>query len=224
MLVVAISASNIKHAREKSTSLTVCRLIAELVSNDFPGQSETAIIPLVDYELTPCIGCGNCFTGEICLHDDDFNRIFSKIKKADALFIVSAHYAPVPAKLCMLLEKIEQLAFLKRFNNESYRSPLFRKPVGIIGHGGASGNLHEYYRTPVIDSIWNALSYPVEMNIVGVDDQQPRGVTFPVKRVSKANDSIFPVQEYDFEDIKRRISPLVKKVMIEAKGNKVTES
>jgi hypothetical protein len=57
------------------------------------------------------------------------------------------------------------------------------------------------------------LSYPVEMNIIGVDENQPRWVTFPVKKVKKADNSIFPIQEYDWNDIEARIEPLVNKVI-----------
>lgn len=135
----------------------------------------------------------------------------------DALFIVSAHYAPIPSKLSMLLEKIEQIAFLKRFNNETYRSPLFRKPVGIIGHGGGTEEICKYYKEPIINSIWNALSYPVEMNIVGLDDEQSRGLVLPVKSVSRESSSIFPVQEYDWIDIENRLIPLVYNVISEVK-------
>ena len=131
----------------------------------------------------------------------------------DALFIVSAHYAPIPSKLSMFLEKIEQLAFLKRFNDENCRSPLYGKPVGIIGHGGGTEEIHRCYKAPVIDSIWNALSYPVEMNVIGIDDEQPRGVTFPVKKVTRIEDSMFPLQEYDWNDIEKRVTPLVIKVL-----------
>jgi len=53
----------------------------------------------------------------------------------------------------------------------------------------------------------------VEMNIIGVDDEQPRGVTFPVKSVTKVDNSIFPKQEYDWDDIKMRVSPLVNNVL-----------
>lgn len=88
------------------------------------------------------------------------------------LFIVSAHYAPISSKLSILLEKIEQLAFLKRFNDENYRSPLFGRPVGIIGHGGGTEEIIKYYKAPVLDSIRNALSYPVEMDIVGANNEE----------------------------------------------------
>lgn len=215
MLIVCISSSNIKHAGENSTSLKVCKYIKEIVERKIYGDIQVEIICLVDFELKSCIGCGRCFSQDKCNNDDEFNSIYNILCRADALFVISAHYAPIPSKLVMLLEKVEQLAFLKRFNDESYRSPLFKKPVGIIGHGGGTEEIHKYYKEPVINSIWNALSYPVEMNIVGVDAEQPRGVTFPIKVVKKVDDSIFPVQEYDWNDIKNRLDPLVSKVVEE---------
>jgi multimeric flavodoxin WrbA len=213
MLIACISASNIKHTRENSTSLKVCKIIKHIIERKWDGNIHVDTIPLVNYELKPCIGCGGCYSQDKCKNDNAFNNIYSALCRADALFIISAHYAPIPSKLAMLLEKIEQLAFLKRFNDESYRSPLFGKPVGIIAHGGGTEEIHKFYKEPVIDSIWNALSYPVEMNIIGVDAEQPRGVTFPVKNIKKANDSVFPVQEYDWNDITVRIEPLINKVI-----------
>jgi hypothetical protein len=113
----------------------------------------------------------------------------------------------------MVLEKIEQLAFIKRFNDESYRSPLFKKPVGIIGHGGGTEEISKYYKGPILDTIWNALSYPIEMDIVGVDEEQHNGIIIPVKSVEKIEGSIFPIQEYDWNDIEERVSPLIKNVI-----------
>jgi hypothetical protein len=180
-----------------------------MVTSKTNAEVQFEIIRLVDFEPSPCIGCGRCFDRDECVHDDAFNFIYRALCQSDALFIVSAHYAPLPAKLSMLLEKIEQLAFLKRYHNESYRSPLFGQPVGIVAHGGATEETYRYYQGLVIDSIWNALSWPVEMKVVGVDEKQPRGVTFPVKTVGKADGSVFPVQEYDWEDIRTRLAPLV---------------
>ncbi len=211
--VVCISGSNIEHAKKDGTSLKVCKLIEAILNEETPNNTAVQIIPLVEYELKPCIGCGKCYQHDQCAHDGAFNRVYGALRSADALFIVAAHYAPIPAKLSMLLEKVEQIAFLGRFNQESYRSPLFGKPVGIIGHGGGTGEIHRLYRTSVIDNIWNALSYPVEMNVIGVDDEQPRGITFPVKQVRKSQESVFPVQEYDWIDIRARLTPLVLNVI-----------
>ncbi len=214
MRICCISASNIKHAKQESTSLKICNLIEKVILQEYFNDVSIEIVPLVEYEFNPCIGCGKCYDLDECAVDRNFNIIYSKILKADALFIVSAHYAPIPAKLSMILEKTEQLAFIKRFNNESYRSPLFKKPVGIIGHGGGTEEISNYYKSPILDTIWNALSYPIEMDIVGIDEEQQNGVIIPVKRVTKVKDSIFPIQEYDWQDIEERISPLIKNVML----------
>jgi multimeric flavodoxin WrbA len=211
--IVCISGSNIKHAQENSTSLKVCKLIEIILHRDISREISVQIIPLVKFELKPCIGCGKCYKLNKCVNDNNFNNIYETLCNADAFFIVAAHYAPIPSKLAMLLEKVEQISFLKRFNQENYRSPLYQKPVGIIGHGGGTEEIHKLYLTSVNDNIWNALSYPVEMNIIGVDSEQPRGTTFPVKEVKRNYKSVFPIQEYDWNDIETRITPLINKII-----------
>lgn len=215
MLITCISASNIKHAREYSTSLKLCNSIKEISEKYYKNEISIEVLSLVDYELNPCIGCGKCFKKDKCIKDIVFNEIYSKIIKSDGLFIVSAHYAPIPSKLAMLLEKMEQLAFLPRFNNEEDKSPLYQRPVGIIAHGGGTEEIVRSYKGVVINTIANALSWPIEMKIVGINEEWPNGIAIPIKHVRKDEDSIFPVHEYDWEDIKNRIRPLVHNVMQE---------
>lgn len=214
-MIICLSASNIKHAGKNSTSLRVCELIKEMIQRKNNRNTIVEIVSLVENDLIPCIGCGKCFNEEKCVLDEGFNKIYEKLIKAEALFIVSAHYAPIPAKLTILLEKMEQLAFLKRFNDESYRSPLYGKPVGIVGHGGGTEEIIKYYKGPVIDSICNALSYPIEMNIARGNNEQIKGVLLPVKAVKKVENSIFPIQEYDWNDIEDRLNPLVENILKE---------
>ncbi len=210
MHLVCVSASNIRHARDCSTSLRICHLIQQIAAEQ-KSSLTVDVIALVDYELKPCIGCGACWSHGVCGTDPVFNELYSRLVRADGVFVVSAHYAPIPAKLCMLLEKIEQLAFLPRFHDGTHRSPLYQRPVGIIGHGGGTEDIIEWYKGPVLDTIANALSWPVEMKIIKVG--QDNGVVVPVKQVGHLSDSIFPVQVYDWGDIKRRIEPLVKAVL-----------
>jgi hypothetical protein len=42
---------------------------------------------------------------------------------------------------------------------------------------------------------------------------QDNGVVVPIKEVRHAFDSIFPIQEYDWDDVKSRIEPLVNAVL-----------
>lgn len=220
MLITCISASNIKHAKEYSTSLRICYLIKEFLNNEIDKNLDIQIIPLVDYEFKPCIGCGKCYLKDKCVIDDVFNDVYEKIKKSDGLFIVSAHYAPIPSKLAMLLEKMEQLTFLPRFNDENNKSSLYKKPVGIIGHGGGTEEIIKGYKGVVLNTISNALGYPIEMKIIGVNEQWPNGIAVPIKKVINDPISIFPIQVYDWEDIKNRIKPLIINVTKELGCNK----
>jgi multimeric flavodoxin WrbA len=208
MRLACVSASNVAHAGEGSTSLRVCRLIADLVERESPGCA-VDVVRLVEHELSPCCGCGACYSSGRCVHDETFNGLFDRLSCADGLFVVAAHYAPIPAKLVMLLEKLEQLAFLPRFSDESCRSPLSGKPAGIVGHGGGTAAVAWCYREMVLDTVANALGWPIEMNVVAGGSDSPRGVVFPVSEVRHAVGSPFPIQEYDWGEIERLLAPLV---------------
>jgi len=163
-------------SKGNSTSLRVCRLIGNLVLEKDDDAVAVDTISLVDYDLSPCHGCGTCFGKGLCNVDRHFNDIYEKLMETDGLFIVSPHYAPSPAKLSMVLEKIEQLSFLPRFHDDTYRSPLHGVSIGIVAHGGGTEDLIHWYRPLVLDAIANALSWPVEMDIVTVGED--RGVVF----------------------------------------------
>jgi hypothetical protein len=112
----------------------ICHLIEQIATEKLDGGPTVDAIALVSYPLKPCIGCGACLKLLSCAIDPAFNELHARLTCADGGFVVSAHYAPNPAKLCMLLEKIEQLAFLPRFHDETHRSPLYQRPVGIAAH------------------------------------------------------------------------------------------
>jgi multimeric flavodoxin WrbA len=210
-----------KNAGEKSTSLIACQLIEKIIKTKLKRDAITVdIIRLADAELSPCTGCGQCFETGKCAVDDNFNNIYAQMIDADAVFIVSPHYAPIPAKLSMLLEKMEQISFLHWFQDNSYKTAMYKKPVGIIAHGGGSekGMLRSY-KAMVLDTIANALQ-TAGMDIVGLDEKWPNGFVFPVKEVRKDKDGIFPIQIYDWADIENRLTPLVEKVL--AKADKKT--
>lgn len=59
------------------------------------------------------------------------------------------------------------------------------------------------------DIVIKELSNKCFINIIPLVDY----IAFPVKNVVKDGNSIFPVQQYDWEDIERRIKPLVVNVL-----------
>jgi multimeric flavodoxin WrbA len=217
MKVICISASNMKKAGDKSTSLIACQTIEKIIKDRLQRKDvQVEIIKLVDAELKPCTGCGQCYEADKCAAKDDFNTIYAKIAESDAVFIVSPHYAPIPANLSIVLEKMEQPVFLHWFRDNSYRPKVYRKPVGIIAHGGGSEEwMLRSYKELVLDTIANALQ-TIMMDIVGLDEKWPNGVVFPVKEVRRDKGGIFPVQTYDWADIENRLMPLVEKVVMKA--------
>jgi hypothetical protein len=96
---------------------------------------------------------------------------------------------------------MEQVTFLTHFHDKTYRSPLYHKPVGIIGHcGGTADMIGHGYKGQILDTITNALGWPIEMDIIGAGAEWPNGVIFPVNKVRSDPTSIFPVQEYDWAE------------------------
>lgn len=204
MKLVCISASNILHQRpENSTSYKICKIMQGAMNGKL-DRVEDVIIELKDKTILPCTGCGRCFESHRCIQNDDFNSIYIEIIKADMIIIVSPHYAPIPAKLAALLEKMEQITFLPWVRDNSYKSQVFGKPVGIISHGGGGDWALKSYKRMVNDTIANALD-TIQLKTVGFSDEWPTGISLPVKRVKFCDDNIFPIQEYDWDFIAKEI-------------------
>lgn len=134
MQIICISASNVEPAREHSASTRACELIRELAQAECDAQVD--ILPLIDYELTPCRMCSKCLAAGNCIRDNAFNQIYARLAEADAVFVVCPHYAPLPSKLMMLLEKLEEICYLNWCQNQQYQTIVYRKPIGLVAHGG----------------------------------------------------------------------------------------
>ncbi len=211
MKITCISASNVEGAREHSASTRACELIRELVlESDAAAQVE--ILPLIDFEMKSCRMCGECLTGGKCTRDGAFNQVYAQLVGADALFVVCPHYAPLPSKMMILLEKLEEMAYLNWCQNEAYRSPLYKKPVGLVAHGGQTAEALPYYKTALLDPLAMAFA-SVQMRVVGVDEPWPNGVVFGIQNLEKVPDSIFVKIEHDWGEVRNRLAPLVKNTL-----------
>lgn len=212
MNVTCISASNIKQSGTvSSTSYHICEsVVSSILNRGIPCAS--SIIDLREYPVSPCIGCGKCYDTHRCAGDDAFNRIYETVMRSDAVFIVSPHYAPIPAKLCMVLEKMEQITFLHWGKDGTYKSEVYGIPTGIISHGGGAEWALPEYRRMVNDTIANAL-VTIQLKPVPFSEEWKTGISLPVRHVENVNDSVLPVQEYDWNDLDRRIADYVAVVM-----------
>lgn len=212
MKVTCISAANIEVSRQHSASVHACELVRELVQGSAP-LAEVDIVPLIDYEMNSCRMCGRCLETQRCARDADFNHILEKMIFSDAVFVVVPHYAPLPSKLMMLCEKMEEIAYLNWCANPDYRFPLQGKPVGVIGHGGqqASSAVLDYYQRALVEPVAGVFA-ALSMRVIGAGEGSPNGAVFGIKTLIKPADSVFVDIQHDWEDVRFRIAPLVHNV------------
>lgn len=210
---VCISASNMMGSRKQSASYLICEKIKGMLEG---SQVPCTIVDMREYEINSCIGCGKCFGDRRCCRDPEFNRIYDVLTWADWCFFVSPHYAPIPAKLCMLLEKMEQITFLHWWKDDSYRSELYGKLTGIISHGGGEKWALNSYKAMVNDTIANALD-TIQMRVVPFNSEWDTGISLPVERV-RMEEGIFPIQEYDWETIEESLCNYVEVVIQTARS------
>lgn len=205
MSAICISASNICNSYKESTSYKLCEIIKKIM---YQSGAECEIIDLREFNLSPCVGCGKYFESRQCCKDRDYNLIYNKIIDSDCVFFVSPHYAPIPAKLSMLLEKMEEITFLHWWKDNKYKSQMYNKPAGIISHGGGSSWALASYKAMVNDTIANALD-TIQCKVVAYNEEWNTGISLPVQSVIEEKD-IFPIQVYDWETIEQKIQEYVK--------------
>jgi len=205
MKFLYISASNMVSVKsEESTSYKICE-IAKNAAQDKGVGAKHSILELKNHYLMPCNGCGKCWNSHRCVLNDDFNNIYTQVIDCDLLLIVSPHYAPIPAKLAALLEKMEQITFLHWGGDNSYKSEVYGKSTGVISHGGGSDWALKSYKLMVNDTIANALD-TIQLKLIPFNDEWNTGISLPVRKVSFSGTSIFPTQEYDWEKLTELIS------------------
>lgn len=129
---------------------------------------------------------------------------------SDATLFVVPHYAPIPSKLVMLFEKMEELAFLHYMDERAEAYPLRGKAAAIIAHGGMidSEDVIRHYRGALLDPIASVLG-SVGMNVAGVNDEWKTGVAFGCRNLRKVDGQILPAIEQDWDLIRARIEPLI---------------
>lgn len=210
MRIVCISAANIEVARNNSASVRACELVKEIILAKMP-EAEVEIVPLIDFEMKPCRMCGACYPSGRCAHDAAFNQVFAKLTAAHGAFFVVPHYAPLPSKLMMLFEKMQEIAFLGWCADAGYRFPLAQKPVGVIGHGGqeTSADTLAYYQRMIVEPVAAALR-AVSLQVIGSDAGSPHGAAFAIQSITRRDGSIFVDIQHDWDDVRQRIAPLAR--------------
>jgi multimeric flavodoxin WrbA len=208
MKILCLSGSNVQHKQNSSTSTKTCQLIEGIIEERSAEKIDRETIALLDFNLTPCIFCGNCVENSKCVYDEDFNVIYSKIENSDGIFVVVPHYAIIPAKLTIMMEKLNQIYYTAWIRDPNAKFALTGKKVAIIGHGGSDERSFEHYKEYIIKPL-NYLFGSLQFQVIGIDDQTPKGVIFGVTGMNETEESIFPDMVHDWEDIEDKIAPLV---------------
>jgi len=223
MKIACISASNTQLAEGKSTSIRVCNMIKDIILKESTGDIAVDVFALKDYNIKPCRLCGACSTNGLCIYDEDFNKLMKALETVQGMFLVVPHYSPIPSKLLMIFEKINEITYAGWISNPNYQSPFNNLRVGIIGHGGMVENeanikyYHDHLVTPVADTL-KALSFQV----VQPNNEHPNGVSFGLRDdtcIKKSDNAVFPDIIQDWAMIEERIRPFVIKALGEMNNN-----
>lgn len=211
MKILCISTSNVRSHREVSTSTRVCELAKERILLTEPA-AEVRLLSLLDYDLKPCEMCGDCFESGQCPHDHAFNQIYDEICWADGIVTVIPHYALAPAKLVILLEKLQERVFYHIITDTIAQIPFLHRKVALIGHGGAESDFEVRYRRNLLDPIHDAFA-GIGMKAVDAGEASPHGVVFGVKGSRKEEGTVLPAMIHDWEEIRQQIAPLLENLL-----------
>jgi len=219
---VCISASNVENLEREGASSRTGQIIGELLHQHAPW-ADFELVKLVDIGLEPCTMCGRCLGNNQCPYDPSFNQLFSKMIEATGVFIVIPHYASIPAKLAIILEKLQEFAFLHSYNELPGPFVLAGKPVGLVVHGGMVENeqVIKHYEKILLEPVANAVK-GVGMQIAAADTGNSKGVIFGTKRMIKPAGKCLPEFEHQWNAITQRLSVLVANMLKMVEGAEQT--
>ncbi len=211
--LICISASNTRLIGNNSTSVKVGYLIEKITHNQVKDKMEVQVLPLMDYNLKTCILCGCCNSSSQCVYDEDFNHLLKLIEEADGIIFIVPHYSPIPAKLIMLFEKLNEIMYSGWLKNSEFKASWCDTPTAVIAHGGmveTQESLNYYYDqlvTRVADTL-RSLAF----QIIEANDEHPNGVCFGLRDdncLRTREGAIFPDILQDWEMIEERVEPLI---------------
>ena len=85
-------------------------IIKEALSTAEAEGAEVEFITLSDYQLKPCNACGTCFETKNCTIQDDSEKLYQQIVKADGLILGSpSYFQGVTAQMKTFIDRIGYL-------------------------------------------------------------------------------------------------------------------
>lgn len=210
MNILCLSASNSQKALTDSVSFKVCQLIKKLMPRQFPNESLTIeTISLQQYALQVCKLCGECATSGICPSDSEFQRLNKQLTEADQIFIVVPHYSPLPSKLMILFEKLNEISYGMWLTSPEQTAPLHGKTFSVIGHGGMTetNDVLAYYSNTLVKPVSSTLK-SLGLQPLKDDEGKERHAVFGLlndEALQMNSDAIFPDICLDEARIEQRL-------------------
>lgn len=84
-------------------------ILAKAFTDGAKLDNNVEIISVADYKVNPCIGCNWCFKKEdnICIQNDDMQKIFNKLAQADVIVIASpVYFYGISAQLKTIIDRL----------------------------------------------------------------------------------------------------------------------
>ena len=213
MKILSISTSTVVHKKSNSGSIRACEIVGEIIGKRNEKISYD-ILPLVNLNLKPCIFCGKCKDAAICPFDSDFNKLIQQMHAADAMIFVVPHYSIIPAKLTIVMEKLNQLFYTAWLKDPKSKFALSGKRVALIAHGGGDNRNFDHYRKFILEPL-NYLFKSLGFQLVNTKNQkEPFGAIFGIKGMKDVETSIFPDMLHDWDQIKTDLEPLIDAIIL----------
>ena len=210
MKLLCISCSNVLHKGPDSASTRVCHLVEQLARQSQP-ELVTTTLSLVDFKLKNCLFCGQCRDAGRCTSDEQFNALYAQLCASDRIVLVVPFYAIVPAKLTMLLEKLNQIFYTAWLRNPDEPSALRGKKVVLVAHGGSNltdnPEAAQNYRALLLKPLnycWNSLG----TELIGPEVDAVKGIVFGVTGYETVDGAVFPEMVHDWQGIEELLTPL----------------
>lgn len=199
MNIGIISASNVISSGSQSASLEVCKIIKQKIIRKHTD-SNVSIIDLREYSLVPCNMCEECSQSRECVYDNGFNKLWNDIKSFDEYIIVCPHYAPIPSKLIIMFEKLEEFSYLQYCAGIDKPFELEGKKVGIIAHGGMKEKYESLYYQNIILPLTNVCK---SVGMAVINERSSKPLCFGVTGYNKSTTKVTHDMVHDWEHIEK---------------------
>lgn len=205
MSIAIISGSNVRSSGKGSISLKTGEMLKDRL-NSIKSDCDINLVDLRDYKLTPCGMCEGCAETQLCSEDKDFNKLYEIIKQADELLFICPHYAPIPSKLVIMFEKLEEMSYLGFCSGKDSAHPTKGKKAGIIAHGGMTEGYDQLYNENILTPLTNVME-SIGMKVINKMGKQP--ICFGVADFEKSKNKAAYDIIYDMERLQQAIDGFV---------------